>query len=89
MFRPKSRFKITQLNRKEIDAYLKSEVFDVSQFQEHIKETSFILNIEESIVSNTVKRYIKKISYMMHSVRSIRTKINIIGFFSFWVEKGR
>lgn len=74
---------------KHYKKYLEETVFSSHDFNKHIKATSLNLNISEDIVREVVQHYFLHIGYVINSVRKIKTKINIYGYFSLFIEKGQ
>lgn len=75
--------------RKKIPSLLEEEVFSNVHFINHVKEVSFKTNINEKIVAEVLKSYFTNIFKVMNSIRKFKTKINVYGFFSLIVMKGR
>ena len=69
--------------------YIEDQIFSSPDFNKHIKQTSINLNINEDVVREVVQHYFLHIGYAINTVRKIKTKINIFGYFSLFVEKGR
>jgi len=76
------------LNRKQIDTLLKQDVFDKPHFKEHLKEVSLKTKIDEKIVEQVLKSYFTNILIVINKIRRVKTKINVYGFFSIYIEKG-
>lgn len=77
------------LSDEEVEECLHNEVFQRQEFDNHIKEVSHNLKIDEEIVRDVMMQYITSIMYMLNTVRKIKTKINIYSFFSFRIEAGK
>ena len=77
------------LNRKQIDILLEQDVFSKPHFIEHIKEVSLKTKIDEKIVEEVLKSYFTNILIVINKIRKIKTKINVYGFFSIHIEKGK
>lgn len=92
MSEPKKKYSflkpLKRLSKQEIVQMLEKEVFSTNQFSEHVKEVSFKTKIDEEIVRDILKHYFTSISIVMNTVRKVKTKINVYGFFSFFIEKG-
>ena len=76
------------LNKKQINTILKQDVFDKPHFKEHLKEVSLKTKIDEKIVEQVLKSYFTNILIVINTIRRIKTKINVYGFFSIYIEKG-
>lgn len=80
---------IRLLSRQEIDSRMEMEVFSTEDFRNHVKEVSENLNIDQEIVRDVLIHYFKSITVIVNTVRKTLTKINIHGFLSIEIEKGR
>lgn len=69
--------------------YLHNEVFTTVEFNTHIEQTASILQLNTEIVRDVVTSYFTNIILVINTVRRVQTKINVYGFFSIWIEKGR
>lgn len=76
------------LPKKDALALLEAEVFTDNHFLEHVKEVSFKTKIDEEIVKDVLRSYITNVFLVINTVRKIKTKINIYGYFSVVIFKG-
>lgn len=87
----------TQFSNKELDnltieqikELLEKDVFSKVHFNKHIVEVSLKTKIDEKIVEQVLKSYFTNILIVINTVRKIKTKINVYGFFSIFIEKGK
>ena len=77
------------MTKKQIKYMLEREVFSKDKFKQHVLETSHKTKIDIVIVEKVLKNYIFNVVLVINTVRKIKTKINIYGFFSLIVEKGK
>jgi hypothetical protein len=80
---------LKNIKRERAKEYLQGNVFDTDNFKEHVSQVAINLNIDESIVRDVLVSYFTNIFYLINTVRKIKTKINIYGYFSLTVERGR
>ena len=80
---------LKNIPRKNLKEYLHNEVFNTTEFNTHIEQTAFNLQLHKQIVRDVVVSYFTNIAIAINTVRKIKTKINVYGFFSIWIEKGR
>lgn len=93
MFKIKKKFifpgNLKNIKRERGKEYLQVNVFDTDNFKEHVSQVAINLNVGESMVRDVLVSYFTNIFYLINTVRKIKTKINIYGYFSLTVEKGR
>ena len=82
-------FKMDLLSEEQIKVLLDNEVFDTPSFKEHIKEVSYLTKIDEQIVQDVLLSYFKNIMKVLNTYQRITTKINIYGFLSLFIQKGK
>ncbi len=75
--------------KKDIKILLEEEVFSNEQFIEQVKYVSLKTNIDEKIVKEVLTSYFTNILIVINSIRKVTTKINVYGFFSLIIRKGR
>lgn len=80
--------KLKNYSREEGKAYLHKEVFSNPDFENHVNQVAVNLEVDESIVRDVLISYWTNIFYLINTVRKVKTKINVYGFFSLVVEKG-
>lgn len=80
---------LKNISKEKLKEYLHNEVFKSDAFKLHVKQVAFNLKIDESIVKDVLVSYFTNVALVINTVRKIKTKINIYGFFSLTVEKGK
>lgn len=83
-----SRKGFTNIPKAKMREHLENTVFNTSDFNLHITRVACNLKLDESIVRDVVQSYFLHIAYTINTIRKIKTKINVYGYFSLWVEKG-
>ena len=68
--------------------YLNKQVFDTEHFAHHVNQVSTNLKLDQRLVRDVLVSYFTNIFFMINTVRKIKTKINLFGFFSLSVLKG-
>ncbi len=79
---------LKNISRESIDQYLHTNVFSTPEFGIHVKQVALNLRLDDRIVRDVLISYFSNVMYIINTVRKLRTKINIYGFFSIIVEKG-
>lgn len=77
-----------RFNDIQSQSLLNNEVFQNPQYLNHVKEVSMILKIDEKIVDDVLKSYFLTVFKLLNKVYTKLTKINLYGFFSFYVKPG-
>ena len=85
----RERTKLYNLNKSQVIKMLEEDVFSKDDFIEHVKEVSLKTKIDERIVKDVLKSYFTNIVFVMNRVLKVKTKINIYGFLSLIIGKGR
>lgn len=80
---------LKNISKSRAKGYLQENVFDTENFNEHVSQVSINLNVDEKIVKDVLVSYFTNIFYIINTVRKVKTKINIYGYFSLTVERGR
>ena len=80
---------VKNLSKEQISVLIENEVLNSNHFKEHITEVSFKTKIHEDIIKDILKSYFTNILVVINTVRKIKTKINIYGFFYLLIEKGK
>lgn len=80
---------LKNIPKDNLKRYLHDMVFSTPEFNLNVKQTAQNLNIDEKIAYDVLVSYFTNIALVINTVRKIKTKINIYGFFSITVEKGR
>ena len=80
---------LKNIPKHKLKEYLNNEVFNNEAFKLHVKQVAFNLEIDEKIVKDVLVRYFTNVALVINTVRKIKTKLNIYGFFSLLIEKGR
>lgn len=80
---------LRNLSDSEIKDFLEKEIFASNHFLSHVKEVSYKTNIDEEIVKDVLRSYFTNIHLVINTVRKIKTKINIYGYFSLFIHKGK
>ncbi len=80
---------LDNLTIEQIKDLLEQDVFITAHFNKHIIEVSLKTKIDEKIVEQVLKSYFTNILIVINTVRKIKTKINVYGFFSIFIEKGK
>ena len=80
---------LDNLTKQQIMKLLDEDVFITVHFNKHIVEVSLKTKIDEKIVEEVLKSYFTNILIVINTVRKIKTKINVYGFFSIFIEKGK
>lgn len=79
---------LTHMAHKEHMNFLNKEVFETEEFNKDIEQVAQNMKINKEIVRDVVVSYFYNIFKVINTVRKIKTKINIYGYFSLLVEKG-
>lgn len=80
---------LDNLTIEQIKDLLDNDVFNIVSFNKHIVEVSLKTKINEKIVEQVLKSYFTNILIVINTIRKIKTKINVYGFFSIIIEKGK
>lgn len=83
------RYDFPLLNKTQIKDVLHNDAFDLEEFDRHVKEVAFKTKIDEEIVRSVIESYFTNIVLVINSVRKLKTKINVYGFLTLFVEKGK
>ncbi len=75
--------------KKDIKILLEEEVFSNQQFIDQVKQVSLKTKMDEKIVKEVLTSYFTNILIVINSIRKVVTKINVYGFFSLTIKKGR
>jgi hypothetical protein len=67
---------------------LDDEIFNSDAFNKHVKQVSLNINMDEKTVKKVLVSYFMNIAFVLNTVRKIKTKINVLGFFSLIVRDG-
>jgi hypothetical protein len=86
MFNPRSNFK--PVPKYYIKNILDDEIFNSDAFNKHVKQVSLNINMDEKTVKKVLVSYFMNIAFVLNTVRKIKTKINVLGFFSLIVRDG-
>lgn len=74
-------FKRIAITKEKYDEILEEQVFQNVRFQNNIKETAEILDLDEKIVSNIIKKMIVFIAHKLIMCYNVKTRISVYGFF--------
>lgn len=77
------------LTKEEVNERLEQDVFSQPEFKQQVKEVSYNLKISEIIVEDVLRHYFTNICYLINTVRKVVTKVNIYGFCSIYIKKGK
>lgn len=80
---------LKNIPRDKGKAYLEETIFSSEHFAKHIEQVSINLKVDEAIVRDVLVSYFSNIFFMCNTVRKFKTKINLYGFCSIIVTKGR
>lgn len=86
-YRYRDPFKL--IPKKDYIEYLYSTVFNTKDFNRHIDITADSIGIHRDIVYDVVTSYWIDIAMVINSYQKTLTKINIYGFFSLKLLKGK
>lgn len=89
IWKKKKRKLLKNISKKEMVEYLHTNVFTTSDFNLHVQRVAINLQVDESIVRDVLVSYFTNIAFAINIVRTIKTKINVYGYFSLTVENER
>lgn len=77
------------MDKLQIKKVLEEEVFSNPHFIDHVKQVSHNTKFDEEIVKEVLKNYITNVFTIMSTIQKIKTKINLYGFLTIFIEPGR